>query len=176
MIEAYDPIDRVVANVMQGLTARHFTADELREALAKVMDAAPVPAQPAVQTYSGPCMCARDHCQNRTSMPHPTWKCRKESQPAVPDDVAKDAKTVLGMEHGQVLVLRRADTKQSCGIGALFGVGICPYIHRLDGSRIYLGCHAHGDKFTGVFEALAVPKVEWPDAAILSAADSEVTK
>ena len=58
----------------------------------QVMPTTTAPTQPAAPTYAGPCMCARDHCQNRTSMPHPTWKCRKEAQPAVPDDVAKDAR------------------------------------------------------------------------------------
>lgn len=43
---------------------------------------ATLPTQTA-PTYDGPCMCARDHCQNRTSMPHPTWKCRKEVPPSV---------------------------------------------------------------------------------------------
>lgn len=106
----------------------------------------------------------------------PRYSAPVPAQPAVPDDVTKDAKTVLGMEHGQVLVLRRADTKQSAGIAALSNIGTTPYIHRLDGSKIWLGDHIHGDKFTGVFEAVAVPKVEWPDAAILSSTDSEGRK
>lgn len=93
---------------------------------------------------------------------------------AVPEAVAKDAKTILGMDHGQVVMLRRADTKDSCGIGAVSAIGTSSYIHRLDGSKIYLGDHIHRDGFTGFFEALAVPALEWPDAAILSATDDEV--
>lgn len=60
----------------------------------------PAAAQPAVPTYAGPCMCARDYCQNRDgAIKHPSWKCRKDAAPTAQGTIRGQQTTVLPLAN-----------------------------------------------------------------------------